>query len=96
MGKRLSEDDAQAVDLLLDRSNTISDGAAGAFARPLGDETVKRLGAAETIFRLLAETPAADPPADLVKKTMDRIRERGNQPSAIEETRLPITDQEQA
>jgi hypothetical protein len=85
MGKTLSEDDARAIDLLLDRSNTVTSNNASAFATPAGDSVVERLGAAETVMRLLAEMPAADPPADLTRKTMEFIRQRGNlSPGALE------------
>jgi hypothetical protein len=96
MGKRLGKDDARAVDLLLDRSNVAANNGSSAFATPAGDAVVQRIGAAETVFRLLAEMPAADPPSDLIKKTMERIRERGSvTPGALEGDR-PIIPQEPA
>jgi hypothetical protein len=91
MGKRLGDEDAQAIDLLLDRSNTVANNNSSAFSTPAGDSVVERIGAAETVMRLLAEMPAADPPADLVRKTLDRIRLRGNvTPSALEGDRPSI------
>src|ERR1700733_517725 len=78
MGKRLGEDDAQAIDLLLDRSSTAANNSSSTFAAPAGDAVVERIGAAETVLRLLSEMPAADPPANLTQKTNERIRQRGH------------------
>jgi hypothetical protein len=78
MGKRLGDEDSAAVDLLLDRANTAQSGDSGAFATPAGDAAVKRIGAVEAVFRLLAEMPAAEPPADLVQKTMQRTHQQEN------------------
>ena len=95
--KRLGENDAKAVDLLLDRTFSATDGnsssgaahppagngngmnamsTAEVFASPTDDEVIKRVGAVETVLRLLAEMPAPDPPSDLVQRTLDRIRAR--------------------
>jgi hypothetical protein len=75
MGKSLGEHDAAAVDLLLDRTSDAN--SSNTFATSAGDEVVKRIGIAEHVLRLLAETPAAEPPKDLIQKTMERIRQRG-------------------
>jgi hypothetical protein len=94
--KRLGENDAKAVDLLLDRTSSATNGSssgaasppagngnglnvmstAEVFASPIDDEVIKRVGAVETVLRLLAEMPAPDPPSDLVQRTLDRIRVR--------------------
>ena len=83
MSKQLGDDDALAVDLLLDRSNQVSDGnggsGTGVYVTPVGDAVTKRIGAVESVLRLVAEMPAAEPPADLVARTLDRIGQRANQ-----------------
>jgi hypothetical protein len=85
MGKRLGEDDALAIDLLLDRSSAATTNSSSTFATPSSDSVVQRIGAAEHVLRLLAEMPAADPPADLTHKTMERIRQHSNvAPGAVE------------
>jgi len=80
MTKQLGDNDAQAVDLLLDRSNQVSDGngngGTGVYVTPVGDAVARRIGAAESVLRLLAEMPAADPPADLAERTLLRISQR--------------------
>ncbi len=75
MTKRLGEHDAHAVDLLLDKSRAARKGNGGrsVFVAPVGDSVAKRVGAAESVLRLLAEFPATDPPADLALKTIQRI-----------------------
>ena len=81
MTMKLGDNDAQAVDLLLDRSSKFSGGnggGSGVYAKPVGDAVARRIGAVESVLRLVAEMPAVEPPADLVAKTMDRIRQRGN------------------
>src|SRR3982750_3918552 len=83
MSKRLGDYDAQAVDLLLDRSNKAADGngggtnAASAFMAPVGDEVANRIGAVESVLRLVTEMPAPDPAPDLIKRTLERIHQRG-------------------
>jgi hypothetical protein len=83
MTKQLGDNDAQAVDLLLDRSNQVSDGngngGTGVYVTPVGDAVARRIGAVESVLRLLAEMPATDPPADLFEKTMDRIAQHPSQ-----------------
>jgi len=87
MTMKLGDDDSRAVDLLLDRSNKVTDGngngGSSVCVTPVGDAVARRIGAVETVLRLVAEMPAADPPTDLVAKTMDRIRQRGVNPNVI-------------
>ena len=90
---KLGDDDARAVDLLLDRT---TDMKTDAFATPQGDSVAQRIGATETVFKLLAAMPAVDPPDDLTKKTMDFIRERGHQPGAIEGDQPPMSELDHA
>jgi hypothetical protein len=95
MEMKLSEDDALAVDLMLDRSSATG-GNSATFAAPAGDSVVERIGAVETVMRLLAEMPAADPPADLAQRTIERIEHSGGIGHGAIEGILPIIPQEPA
>jgi hypothetical protein len=83
---KLLDDDAFAIDLLLDRTNVTAQQSdathgkrAGAFlSQPIGDSVVKRIGAAEAILRLLAESPAPEPSPDLAHKTLQHIKQAGS------------------
>lgn len=94
MNKRLGENDAQAVNLLLDHGNTATGSTDGSlvFAPVVGDSVTKRIGAVETVLRLIAEMPAADPAPDLVKRTMERIRRTGAVGPRPFESARPIVD----
>jgi len=75
MNKILGDNDALAVDLLMDR--TMSNNGTGvvtSFVSPVGDEVVRRVGAVESILRLVAEMPAGEVPAGLAQRTIDRVR----------------------
>jgi hypothetical protein len=76
MLQRLGEDDALAIDPLLDRSMSSNANQAGTFVSPVSDAVIARVGAAESILRLIAQMPASDPPAGLVQRTLDRIKQR--------------------
>lgn len=82
MSKRLGDDDAQAVDLLLEHGGTADDIAAGAFLTSLSESVVDRVGIVESVFRLLAEMPAIEPPADLLQRTIERAEHAGLVPAA--------------
>jgi hypothetical protein len=77
--RKLGDDDALAVDLLLDRSCMVNNGngGSGVFAAPVGDSVARRLGAAESLLRLVAQMPMEDPPTDLLHRTLERIRQHG-------------------
>jgi len=87
MTMKLGDDDARAVDLLLDRSNKVSDGngngGSSVYVTPVGDAVARRIGAVEAVLRLVAEMPVADPPADLAARTVERIRQRGDTAGVI-------------
>lgn len=83
MTKRLGDDDARAVDLLLNKTNTAKAGTGGrgnggarVYATPVGDAVAGRIGVVESMFRLLAEMPAADPAPDLVARTLNYVQRR--------------------
>ena len=76
MIKKLRDDDANAVDLLMDRENMNSDedGGLTEFAGQAGDSVSQPIGRAESLFHLLAQMPAAEPSADLMHRTLERIQ----------------------
>jgi len=69
---RLSNDDRCAVDLMLERNATGSDGIGNCFTAAPSDEMQQRLNRVEQILHLLdADTPV-EPAADLVARTLAR------------------------
>ncbi len=74
MTKRLSENDRRAVDLLLDRSNGESAHAPGnGFIRHAQLATEPALEPVQKVLTLLDHTPAAEPPVDLVSRTLAKL-----------------------
>ncbi|HEY7089578.1 MAG TPA: hypothetical protein VH518_15885 [Tepidisphaeraceae bacterium] len=87
MNKRLGDDDALAVDLVLDRTNMVSGntsgsgdgnghgngGDTGVFFAPVGDAVAVRIGAVEAVLRVLNELPDENPPAGLAERTVGKI-----------------------
>jgi len=75
MTKRLGENDRRAVDLLLDRSN----GAIGndnGFVTHAQSATEPAIQAVRKVLNVLELAPAAEPPADLMIRTLARIDSR--------------------
>jgi hypothetical protein len=68
--RTLSVDDQKAIDVCLDHAVSAQKGLLTRVAVPAEQ---KRLDAANQLLSLLAELPAADPPADLVSRTLQRI-----------------------
>ena len=75
MLQRLGDEDGRAVDLLLDKTANAGQTTMYAVAGNHGFE--KRVNSVSGLLRLLDEMPAADPPADLTLRTLQRIEERG-------------------
>lgn len=81
MAKKLSHEDSRAIDMLLDRSGSAS--VMMSAVSNVGSSTVKNgkmnmknhLRAADRVLRTLSQMPAAEPSADLVKRTLARIDE---------------------
>ena len=80
MSLNLRDEDRRALDLLLDRSSAAAshngngDGKNGpVFAHP--GVAQERLIRAERLLRMLDLLPTADPPQDLVARTMRRLEE---------------------
>jgi hypothetical protein len=81
---RLSDEDARAVDLLLDahatdgngngNGHTDGDGNGGhAFQTATSLNFTQRLARVERVLDTLAQMPASDPPANLAARTMQAI-----------------------
>jgi hypothetical protein len=71
MSRQLGDLDGRAIDLLLDRADAEPiDGK-----KLIGSDHVppERIQSAEKILSLLQHVPAADPPSDLVSRTLQRI-----------------------
>jgi hypothetical protein len=87
MTKRLKDEDAKAIDMLLDRETQgSSQNAAGnggsSHARPLSNPSLApRMAAAEKILSTLSNMPAPEPAADLVSRTMHLIETRATVPA---------------
>ena len=77
MTKRLSEEDRNAVDLLLDRTLVGADGNGGSFVSHALSAPQARIEAAERVLRVLEALPTPEPSADLIERTMARIAAGG-------------------
>jgi hypothetical protein len=86
MPTRLTQEDRNAVDMLLDKTAT------GFSSKSVSPE---HLRAAEKLLNLLGACPAEDPSADLVAKTMRRI-EGAVAPIRTTPIGTPTTDQPHA
>ena len=71
MKTRLGEEDRRAIDLLLDQPATGQ--VNEVFAVPAPNTLEMRLDSVEKVLSLLEQMPAAEPPADLVMRTLNRI-----------------------
>jgi len=71
MKKQLRDDDAAALDLILDRSRAAGHGPRFAGVAP-GQE---RLRVAEKVLGLLQLLPDAEPPHDLVDRTLQLVEQ---------------------
>jgi hypothetical protein len=82
MSERLSTEDRQAVDLLLERPDGHGDlpTVNQLFARPVRGQFEARLETVGKILSLLDQMPSADPPADLVSRTLRRVEEARLEP----------------
>jgi len=78
---KLSDDDGRAVDMLLDSSASSNGNGGGAFnAAPAPFR--QRLESVENILNLLKEMPQADPPKNLVAKTLQTIERKRSKRAA--------------
>ena len=80
MLQRLGDEDGRAVDLLLDQ--TANAGQIPMYAAAGNHGFEKRVNSVSGLLRLLDEMPAAEPPADLMVRTLQRIEQRGYQAPA--------------
>jgi hypothetical protein len=80
MRVNLTEEDKRAIDLLLDQglsADATSSGRTG-YAAPAIDDIRARLRKASSVLSLLQHLPVAEPPADLVARTMRLIDDPEN------------------
>jgi hypothetical protein len=83
MNKRLSAVDRHAVDLLLERPDASKRSLVEmVFARPANADFEQHLEAAEKVLSLLDNLPSAEPPTDLISRTMQRIELATLEPTA--------------
>lgn len=93
MSMTLRDEDRRALDLLLDRTPAASNRANGhqtgvVFAAANGGVSNERVQSAEKILRMLEALPAAEPPQDLVSRTLRHIEQAvGGQ---LEAARRPL------
>ena len=91
MNVTLRNEDALAIDLLLDRSSAASsdgNGGPAAFVQAADGVGPERVRAAEKVLSLLRLMPAEEPANDLAARTMSRLQE-GFQPAAVDR---PVID----
>jgi hypothetical protein len=88
---RLSDEDGRALDILLDRTRPAApaartdgnghsngNGNGGSPAFPVASDLLTtRLDVASTLLRTIGQMPAADPPDDLINRTLQYIEARG-------------------
>lgn len=73
MSMTLRSADARAVDLILDQAATAQTaGGATLFAGDAGASN-EQIAAVEKVLKLLDVMPAAEPPSDLLRRTLDRV-----------------------
>jgi hypothetical protein len=75
MANKLSHEDSRAIDMLLDgdRSNMTMVGSSNVKSGKMNMKN--RIKAADRVLRLLSQMPSAEPSADLVKRTLQRVDE---------------------
>src|SRR5438128_2032002 len=73
MTRKLSAEDRQAVDLVLDTFNTV--GRADGVVAIAGKPVERHVQSAEQILSLLALIPVDEPPSDLIARTWRRIEQ---------------------
>lgn len=90
MRVQLSNEDRNAIDMLLDQglSPQATSGGRAGFAPPSPDDIRLRLARVNDLLGLLRNFPAADPPVDMVARTMQFV---GNAPAAPGEFEPAIT-----
>ncbi|HWB54888.1 MAG TPA: hypothetical protein VG722_11870 [Tepidisphaeraceae bacterium] len=97
MEKKLRDEDARVVDMLLDRGG--SSGQANmpqVFTHHAPQEFTDRLQRVEQLLEVLNEMPALEPPADMVARTLDRIEESEAHGRSVPATANHVTHRPQA
>lgn len=68
----LNSSDARTVDLMLDRAAAVRGNGGMQFAAEPG-VSGEKVAAVEKLLNLLDAMPAAEPPADLLERTLERV-----------------------
>ena len=76
MKLKLTNEDRNAIDLMLDQAAAVVKNPARGYAAAAGAEHLK---AVETVLHLLQALPASEPPADLVSRTLAHISQATGQ-----------------
>lgn len=84
--KRLREDDAKALNLLLEHGENMPT-ATSSFGALTSEDVASRIGVVEAAARVLREWPASEPSKDLAQRTMQYISQR----SVLPHTSQPDT-----
>lgn len=82
MANRLGDDDRKAIDLIMDRANTVSEVG---YAAPSPAVTQARLRAVQRVLSLLEQMPAMDPPEGLADRTVNQVLQHADSPTVSEE-----------
>ena len=84
MSVKLRNDDAQAVDLLLDRAAAAQGNGNGnhlaGFTTSHAGVSNERVAAVEQVLNVLNAMPATDPASDLLRRTLERVDRRTDAP----------------
>ena len=75
----LRDGDARAVDLLLDKA-AAAQGDGGMLFAGQGDVSGEQIAAVERVLNVLNVMPAADPPSDLLRRTLARVATNSGTP----------------
>lgn len=87
----LSNDDRCAVDLMLERNGTGSDGIGNCFTAAPSDEMQERLNRVEKILHLLDAHLPVEPAPDLVTRTLARCDQQAQMNRTVQVPAQPGT-----
>lgn len=95
-GPKLTHHDARAIDLLLDGSRHAANGPSRPhdipFASTSDGQLHQGLARAGRLLELLKYMPVAEPPANLIERTMRFVEAPGNRPFAPRPERRPSAE----
>jgi hypothetical protein len=82
MNAKLNDQDRRAVDLWIEAhlAHSNGNGNGGGYAAPMTGQVTERVRAVERVMQALDAMPVAEPPRDLVGKTLRRLEEATGEP----------------